>query len=69
MLADFFTKPIQRELFRFFRNIIMGYVSIADIIGVNNELKERVENSGKYSEGLISRLPDYKEIAKKKERY
>ena len=65
MLADFFTKPIQGELFRFFRNIIMGYVSVVDIIGVNNELKERVENWGKYSEGLISRLPDYKEITKK----
>ena len=43
----------------------MGYASVADIIGVNNELKERVENWGKYSEGLISRLPDYKEITKK----
>ena len=51
MLADFFSKPIQGELFRFFRNIIMGYISVVDIIGVNNELKERVENWGKYSEG------------------
>ena len=28
-------------------------------------MKERVENWGKYSKGLISRLPNYKEIIKK----
>ena len=56
MLADFFTKPIQGELFRFFRNILMGYVSIIDVINVNDELKERVEKWAKYSHGLTSHL-------------
>ena len=28
MLADFFTKPVQGSLFKFFRDIITGYESI-----------------------------------------
>ena len=42
MLADFFTKPLQRNLFHFFRNILMGYVSIVKIIKDGIEMKERV---------------------------
>ena len=37
MLADFFTKPLQRELFRFFRNNIMGHTSIIDVISTNQD--------------------------------
>ena len=46
MLADFFTKPLPGELYRFFRNIVMGYVSIVDLISGLSENKERV---GKYN--------------------
>ena len=42
MLADFFTKPLQGNLFRFFRDILMGYVSIEGIIKDDIEMKERV---------------------------
>ena len=41
-LADFFTKPLQGNLFRFFRDILMGYVSIEEIIKDDIEMKERV---------------------------
>ena len=56
MLADFFTKPLQGKLFNFFRDIIMGYVSAHEVITVNPEMKERVENSRKYQERLISEM-------------
>ena len=45
MLADFFTKPLQGNLFRFFRDILMGYVSIEEIITNDIEMKERVDFS------------------------
>ena len=56
MLADFFAKPIQGELFRFFRNIIMGYVSAIDVINVNDEMKERVKKWQKYQNIIIPYL-------------
>ena len=68
MLADFFTKPIQGELFRFFRNILMGYVSIIDVINVNDELKERVEKWSKYSTRLISHQSNKANNPKKEEK-
>ena len=49
MLADFFAKPLQGSLFRFYRDIIMGYVSVNDIIGDNPKIKERVENWKKFA--------------------
>ena len=42
MLADFFTNPLQGNLFRFFRDILMGYVSIEEIIKDDIEMKERI---------------------------
>ena len=42
MLADFFTKPLQGNLFWFFRDILMGYVSIVEIIKDDIEMKERI---------------------------
>ena len=45
MLADFFTKPLQGNLFWCFRDILMGYVSIEEIITNDIEMKERVELS------------------------
>ena len=34
ILPDFFTKPLQGNLFRFFRDILIGYVSIEEIIKI-----------------------------------
>ena len=44
MLADYFTKPLQGQLFRRFRDVIMGYTHINDLL-LDKEflLKERVE--------------------------
>ena len=42
MLADFFTNPLQGDLFRFFRDILMSSVSIEEIIKGDIEMKERV---------------------------
>ena len=42
MLADFFTKPLQGNLFRFFRDILIGHVSIEEIIKDDIEMKKRV---------------------------
>ena len=44
MLADYFTKPLQGKLFRRFRQVIMGYVHINDLLlDPDFLLKERVE--------------------------
>ena len=56
MLADFFTKPLQGELFRFFRNIIMGYTSIMEILDDHTEIKERVEKWKNYGYKMISSI-------------
>ena len=56
MLEDFFTKPLQGALFRFFRDIIMGYTSITDILDEQPKIKERVENWRKYKIKMISNI-------------
>ena len=44
-LADYFTKPLQGKLFRRFREVIMGYKYINDLLlDTLFPLKERVEN-------------------------
>lgn len=44
MLADYFTKPLQEKLFRRFREVIMGYKHIKDILLYSTfPLKEHVE--------------------------
>ena len=43
MLADYFTKPLQRSLFRKFRAIIMGWEPLSSLQDADN-FKERVEN-------------------------
>ena len=76
MLADFFTKPLQGQLFNFFRRIIMGWDSIYDIISLNDEMKERVEKWKKYNLRLISSMENNErdkgakdeDVKKKKER-
>ena len=48
MLADYFTKPLNGSLFKYFRDIIMGYTPVQDIIDrVRRETKKRVENTQK----------------------
>ena len=57
MLADYFKKALQGALFRKFRNIIMGYVHIDDILSDPTYLlKERVEN------------PDFRNVSEKVEK-
>lgn len=43
MLTDYFTKPLQGKLFHQYREIIMGYRPITDLLH-DIELTERVEN-------------------------
>ena len=52
MIADYFTKPLQGRLFKLFRDVIMGYRPLDDII---NEIpmKERVGN--KIENRIVSR--------------
>ena len=66
MLADFFTKPLQGELFRFFRNIIMGYVSVTDLFNEDGKIKERVGKWEKYKNGLISNIEKNEDTDNKK---
>ena len=45
MLADYFTKPLQGAVFQRFRDVIMGYTHINDLLLDDDfMLKERVEN-------------------------
>ena len=43
MIADYFTKPLQGKLFNTFRNVIMGYRPLQDILS-EIPMKERVGN-------------------------
>ena len=44
MLADFFTKPLQGNLLKKFRAVILGYVHVSSMCQFNpSESKERVE--------------------------
>ena len=49
MMADFFTKPLQGELFRRFRDVIMGHKHISELLNMKvppRTSKERVEQDG-----------------------
>ena len=59
MLADFFTKPLQGSLFRFFRDIIMGYTSITEILDEHPKIKERVENLKNYKSEILNKVEDH----------
>ena len=58
MLGDYFTKALQGSMFKKYRNIIMGYSHIDEILRDEyHPLKERVENmisNGKVSESKSS---------------
>ncbi len=47
MLADFFTKPLQGQLFRKFRDVVLGYKHIDTLEDTEEESssQERVESS------------------------
>ena len=67
MLADFFTKPLQGALFRRFRDVIMGYVHINDLLlDPTFMLKERVE---KYGNIVIKKMESNKEKRTLKKTY
>ena len=40
MIADFFTKPLQGNLFRLFRDIILGYKHISELDGIVEKLSD-----------------------------
>ena len=46
MIADFFTKPLQGNLFRLFRDIILGHKHISELNAIDEKLssEERVRN-------------------------
>ena len=48
MLADYFTKPLQGNVFRHFRDVIIGKVHINDLLlDPDFKIKERVEKVSK----------------------
>ena len=75
MLGDFFSKPLQGELFRYYRAILMGYVSIEEIIHRTLKMKECVgekSKSSKYDDQLIFKMDEenkrIEEVKKAEER-
>ena len=51
MISDHFTKPLQGILFKLFRDLIMGYKYIGDILtDIESTTKERVGNQNKVIE-------------------
>ena len=51
MIADYFTKPLQGNLFKLFRDIIMVYKHIGDILAdIESTAKEPVGNQNKVTE-------------------
>ena len=67
MLADFFTKPLQGELFRRLRRVIMGWDPIqilqtfvipTDKERVGNSVSEVISNNGKttYRDALLTNV-------------
>ena len=46
MIDDFFTKPLKGKTFKMFRDLIMAYVHINDILqAIDLSAKERVDKS------------------------
>lgn len=68
MLADYFTKPLNGTLFKYFRNIIIGYIPISDVINkARNGAKEHIGNFNK-NEISSSFMPRNDDIARVKEK-
>ena len=68
VLGDYFTKPLQDSLFKFCREIIMGYKHINEVLrDTRYPLKERVEHimSGNMSENMNRKVHTEKMIESK----
>lgn len=48
MVADFYTKPLQGNLFWIFRDVILGYVDVSSLnnLGMETSDKERIGEKG-----------------------
>jgi hypothetical protein len=58
MLADFFTKPLQGRLFRFFKAVILGHRHVDTLRDpIAQPLEERVEESQSCSHAMITNTP------------
>lgn len=63
MLADYFTKPLQGNVFGRFRDVIMGKTHINDLLlDPNFKVKERVE---KVSKIMIKKSEPKRHVSKK----
>ena len=58
MLADYFTKPLQGQLFNTYRDIIMGWKPLSILLD-KIPSKERVEKQGRKMNGNLSTQSDY----------
>ena len=64
MIADYFTKPLQGKPFKMFRDLIMGYVHINNLLKeIDLSIKERVVKTmnSKENRNVINKsnpLPD-----------
>ena len=46
MISDYFTKPLQGKMFKMFRDLIVGYVHINDLLQANElSVKERADKT------------------------
>ena len=63
MIADYFTKPLQGKKFSVFRNLIMGYEHINDVLtNIRNAAKERVRKRNMTAHSNVpKRMKTYKE--------
>lgn len=68
MLADFFTKPLQGNLFRKFRDVILGYKHISSLSQVVPDAEERVETqeNPRSKKDIQRASPTWADIAKGK---
>ncbi len=52
MIADYFSKALQGELFHLFRNVIMGWAHISNVFKAYVSPRERVENRDKMDKSV-----------------
>ena len=79
MLADFFTKPLQGSLFRKFRDVVLGYTPIEDLINEpenppeqervkKNESPEDYDSSRGDTSGSVGKKVSWADVVKKSAR-
>ena len=52
MLANYFTKPLKKQVFKIFREVILGYKPIFSLKSTPVSIKESIRNNGKIIETL-----------------